>query len=127
MMRLIDADALNKRVRNEGEKAASHLWGAYTNVVFLIEDAPTVIHLCEVCKHMHNTWDSETCDGCTGRECNFNPIDPVRHGEWKATEDPWFRACSVCGYLEYECNGGNYCPECGAKMDEGADDEHNGR
>lgn len=51
--------------------------------------------------------------------CNAPTIDPVRHGEWIATEDPWFSACSVCGYLEYECNGGNYCPECGAKMDGG--------
>lgn len=46
-------------------------------------------------------------------------IDPVRHGEWKETDDPMFRACSVCGYLEYECVENNYCPECGAKMDGG--------
>lgn len=50
-------------------------------------------------------------------------IDPVRHGEWVATDDPWFSACSVCGYIEYECVGSNYCPECGSKMDGGIDDE----
>ena len=120
-MRLIDADALNKRVRNEGEKAASHLWGAYTNVVFLIEDAPTVIHLCEVCKHRHNTWDSETCDGCTGRECNFNPIDHVRHSKWaKAYNRGTTVYCKRCHRTsEHKYN---YCPNCGAKMD-GESDE----
>lgn len=48
---------------------------------------------------------------------NAPTIDPVRHGYWKATDDPWFSACSVCGYIEYECVGSNYCPNCGAKMD----------
>ena len=46
---------------------------------------------------------------------------PVRHGEWVATDDPWFSACSVCGYLEYDCLVNNYCPECGTKMDGGAE------
>lgn len=50
---------------------------------------------------------------------NAPTIDTVRHGEWKATEDPWFRACSVCGYLEWCGLWNNYCPECGAKMDGG--------
>lgn len=50
---------------------------------------------------------------------NAPTIDHVRHGEWEETNDPMFRACSVCGYLEYECNEGNYCPECGSKMDGG--------
>lgn len=48
-------------------------------------------------------------------------IDPVRHGYWKETDDPMFRACSVCGYLEYDCLVNNYCPECGTKMDGGAE------
>ena len=44
-------------------------------------------------------------------------IDPVRHGYWKETDDPMFRACSVCGYLEWVGLWNNYCPECGAKTD----------
>ena len=54
---------------------------------------------------------------------NAPTIDPVRHGYWKETDDPMFRACSVCRYLEYKCNEGNYCPECGTKMDGGTDNE----
>jgi len=50
---------------------------------------------------------------------NAPTIDPVRHGEWKETDDPMFRACSVCGYLEWGGLWNNYCPECGAKMDGG--------
>lgn len=46
-------------------------------------------------------------------------IDPVRHGYWKETDDTMFRACSVCGYLEWSGLWNNYCPECGAKMDGG--------
>ena len=48
-------------------------------------------------------------------------IDPVRHGYWKETDDPMFRACSVCGYLEWGGLWNNYCPECGAKMDGGTE------
>lgn len=44
-------------------------------------------------------------------------VDPVRHGYWKETDDPMFRACSVCGYLEWEGLWNNYCPNCGAKME----------
>ena len=50
---------------------------------------------------------------------NAPTIDPVRHGYWKETDDPMFRACSVCGYLEWGGLWNNYCPECGAKMDGG--------
>lgn len=50
---------------------------------------------------------------------NAPTIDPVRHGYWKETDDPMFRACSVCGYLEWVGLWNNYCPECGAKMDGG--------
>lgn len=48
---------------------------------------------------------------------NAPTIDPVRHGYWKETDDPMFRACSVCGYLEWVGLWNNYCPECGTKMD----------
>lgn len=50
---------------------------------------------------------------------NAPTIDHVRHGEWKETDDPMFRACSVCGYLEWGGLWNNYCPECGTKMDGG--------
>ena len=54
---------------------------------------------------------------------NAPTIDPVRHGYWKETDDPMFRACSVCGYLEWRGLWNNYCPECGARMDGGTEHE----
>lgn len=61
--------------------------------------------------------------------CSFKTIDrqptvdaePVRHGKWIyidddiVTDKPIFR-CSECG--EMRANRCNYCPNCGAKMEE---------
>ena len=46
---------------------------------------------------------------------------PVKHGRWKADV-----TCSKCGFIRQETRSGNpmvgrYCPNCGAKMDGGAD------
>ena len=56
-----------------------------------------------------------------GTIVNAPTIDPVQHGYWKETDDPMFRACSVCGYLEWRGLWNNYCPECGAKMERPCD------
>lgn len=45
-------------------------------------------------------------------------VAPVRHGRWiEATrDDPCYYVCSICGKMvDIE---ENYCPNCGAKMDE---------
>lgn len=53
--------------------------------------------------------------------------EPVVHGRWMTCEDGWgdlHYQCSECGcewFLENGSpadNGMNYCPHCGAKMDE---------
>lgn len=74
-------------------------------------------------------WDS----GCWIRYKMFEnaieaapTIDPVKHGKWKTTpytdyDDAW--ECSACGCLwtfiegTPKDNGANYCPHCGARMD----------
>ena len=41
----------------------------------------------------------------------------VRHGYWGTDKYGLERSiCSICGAV-YEGDGGNYCPNCGAKMD----------
>ena len=60
-------------------------------------------------------------------EANAPTVDavPVRHGKWKKSGN-WGRVykCDQCGnYLDFDgVNAGrgdaNYCPNCGAKMDE---------
>ena len=47
---------------------------------------------------------------------------PVVRGEWTINSDyPDTVICSLCGYKEdmwWADNGTNYCPNCGAKMEE---------
>lgn len=52
--------------------------------------------------------------------------EPVRHGKWNRNNIVYME-CSECGWL-YEYYLGleeewNYCPHCGAKMDEVNDDK----
>lgn len=46
--------------------------------------------------------------------------EPVKHGQWieVAVGDCCYR-CSECGFIRdaYLLDVGNYCPNCGAKMD----------
>lgn len=57
--------------------------------------------------------------------------EPVRHGHWimkKTAADALYTVCSHCnasvkyndeyGTVVMNLNGANYCPNCGAKMDE---------
>ena len=63
--------------------------------------------------------------------------EPIRHGEWRADEmsytvgEVWCSVCKTEYYIDDLYNVGenaqndlpNYCPHCGAKMDEGDKDE----
>ena len=47
--------------------------------------------------------------------------EPIRHGRWKGKPIAGYSTvkCSECGYVFMENSGKwNYCPNCGAKMDE---------
>ena len=57
--------------------------------------------------------------------------EPVVHGKWDDESVAFYRKCSECGCCVewdkkpflYGIGEYNYCPNCGAKMDGGADDE----
>ena len=96
-MRLIDADALNDSMYHEAFETDSEL----------------------------QKWDS----GCWIRYKMFeNHLDmaptadavPVVRGEWVEHEDEM--ECPQCGYFWNYCDNDterfNYCPNCGAKMEE---------
>ena len=88
-MRLIDADALNKAF--DKSEAIEEIYGSDGLPVIseVIDAAPTI--------------DAE----------------PVRHGKWidksGGIEGAW-NHCSVCGERAIELY--DYCPNCGAKMEE---------
>lgn len=55
-------------------------------------------------------------------------VAPVLHAHWRA-KDPapcwsWYATCSACGKrMTLEDRFTNYCPNCGAKMDERSEDK----
>lgn len=111
-MRLIDADALREVMYHEAfekdtdmQRWDSGCWIRYKMFENAIDAAPTI------------------------------EADPVKHGHWEektvinCNVDEWQSArCSSCGryhttpYLYYFANF-DYCPSCGAKMDEGSETE----
>lgn len=57
-------------------------------------------------------------------------IDPVKRGRWvKAERDGCltysesYKQCSECGKVTFLAEKMNYCPNCGARMQEGEEDE----
>ena len=49
-------------------------------------------------------------------------VAPVRHGRWEMYFADKYLMCSACKASFWDENGDggpNYCPNCGAKMDEG--------
>ena len=81
----------------------------------------------EVREAFRMEFDNDYADGITDKLPTAN-VQEVRHGKWEKPTKPypfydW--KCSECGCEEYrhiDHNGKyremNYCPNCGAKMDE---------
>lgn len=95
MSRLIEADGLKKSIEEDEELKSNSLAYLLMNLMTCyIDDAPII--------------DAE----------------PVRHGHWISVPHKSARICSVCEHDEPYKNAPddadifNYCPHCGAKMDE---------
>lgn len=56
--------------------------------------------------------------------CNLPAADvrPVRRGKWSRVYDDFMKSnydtCSCCGKEYFGANGFNFCPNCGAAMEE---------
>ena len=93
-MRLIDADSLKELFPDNGEGS----WTYNVTVKGYIDAQPTV--------------DAE----------------PIRHKHWESSNGAYLWRCSGCkcpapkywkpGYYDYVAVLPDYCPDCGAKMDE---------
>lgn len=113
-MRLIDADALYddvmERYCKDCEKRKGIKRGKW-RVIYEIGEAPC--RACDVDDLKMELDEAPTIEA-----------EPIRHGKWTITEVFDFKnmTCSSCGWL-YEYYAGmeeewNYCPHCGARMDE---------
>lgn len=56
-------------------------------------------------------------------------VVPVKHGHWRQVDENKCE-CSNCGIIVliavYPHGDKNYCPNCGAKMDKGSEENNNG-
>ena len=50
-------------------------------------------------------------------------VAPVIHAHWIRYPDCGVTKCSNCGWSIEECWDSDYCPNCGAKMDEPVEDD----
>lgn len=102
-MRLIDVEKLKEAIQK--------------NICQMSCDEPRG---CSYCK-ASDVWDV-ICEQPTV------DAEPVRHGNWKVVKSsvhPYGNdvACSVCGFKMGSSFGYRFCPNCGARMDKGADYE----
>ena len=89
-MRLIDADAFLKDILTAGI-GKTIIEYSESNIGYMIRRRPTIDAV------------------------------PIRHGQWETNSDrPDTLICSVCkcGFDMWKHDPHNFCPNCGAKMDE---------
>ena len=96
-------------------------------------DADAIISVMDKCAETPEDDVAKLCYLYTSRILKDAPtIDavPVVHGEWifqRIRGSMGTKTCSVCGYQSWQSimrmdNIGNYCPNCGARMDGGEHD-----
>ena len=83
----------------------------------------------ERCYNCRNFKDMK-CDYCSTADYIYMIEDmpaadvaPVIHAHWIRYPDCGVTKCSNCGWSIEECWDSDYCPHCGAKMDE-KEDKH---
>ena len=134
-MRLIDADKAVQELQDFYHDSYSEVQIAPYQVDRWIEQQPTVdavtlADIIEVEKERNYWHDLSDSYERTILKLNraLRESAPVRHGKWiDETFEPWglvhhpFK-CNICGeHAEYSSL---YCPNCGAKMDEEKESNH---
>ena len=102
-------------------------------MVEYVEKEATIKRIKEVYCVGCNSYHGVRCRACgTGdaidmiEDAPAADVAPVVHGRWVPTKAPFMNECedcSVCGYRTVWGHRYNYCPNCGAKMDGGDNDE----
>lgn len=114
-MRLIDADALKQTFCAECNHSIKC---DDCDIDYHFNHAPTIEAI-----------SAEEHAEIVGKLCakfveEFKDYEPIRHGHWEKGIDMFgnYYKCSVCDSTEDIGWGFDYCPNCGAKMDEVAQD-----
>lgn len=108
MLRLIDADAMEKDLREQYEKVFVEAGRKVKQEDYFIERSAA--YEADRIKAELDSFFKYLASRPT--------IDPVKHGKWGASDipDSILSKCSVCGF---SCGAYtfNYCPDCGSRMD----------
>jgi hypothetical protein len=113
MARLIDADALLDGLDENCGDLDLQYNSEYAKLVHYIDDAPTID--AKPVRHGQNVSPAHYSDEFTCSACGFScEITELRYDD-----EDGFGMGADTGY-EYDCK---FCPDCGAKMDGGAEDE----
>lgn len=112
-MRLIDADAVIKKQTDDMHLMYDKLIPEYIEHIDVDDDK--YIYLFGLKSYVEAKGKYEYL------KCileNAETVDTVKHGRWLKTEAPSFRECSVCEMNVRMSYAGNYCFQCGSRMDE---------
>ena len=134
-MRLIDADELRKDIVERGTQLsgcysagiARYMDRMLAHVLAAFDNAPTIDAVPATIEgtlgYLHKVGWMQEHDRIMTED-----VAPVRRGRWKHERLPSTSGgsyavirCSVCEY-QYPMTETNYCPNCGAKMDEEEND-----
>lgn len=90
--------------------------------------------LCEKCIHKKICINEDTYVGDCKDFINKTDITPVKHGHWAKDIEERRVTCTNCGRdfdMDFEIRPVivmkfKYCPDCGAKIDKGSEENNNG-
>lgn len=115
-MRLIEADALDKDYRIQFERVYKSVRDSVKPSDYFIERKAAYD------KELIRLEMEAFCEFIQSRPTI--DAEPVRHGRWEEYEIPHIICCSECDWGTGVDERSNYCPNCGAKMDGGNNDDH---
>lgn len=76
-----------------------------------------MIAVCEKCIHYDICRDEYKDKLACSEFKNKADFEEVKHGEWQRQKNGFYFLCSACG--KASATKGNYCHNCGCKMDGG--------
>lgn len=116
-MGLIDKDRLVAELQMAYAEPICSIEEAIDIALTTINEQPTVDADSLNAAHEDIGYEKGYRDGYSEALDAMDNIEPIKHGHWNERYDTQYHfECSICKYLHQYKD--NYCPLCGAKMDE---------